>query len=203
MKSAFFKSFFVLAETRDLYIYQMNVVIAFLYEILKEVIYVNQSNDFIEDSTLICEFRKAFYDFKQSSRVWYNVIQKFLKSLNFISTKADVSVFIHENKQTFICVYVDNVLLFELNLNLLKLIKTKLSEHFKMIDLRFLSHYLNMKIIRSFNRINLNQTFYLLKVLERFEMIDCKSINIFMKSDIFSVIMFINDDYKTNNDIIY
>ena len=69
MKSAFFKSFFVLTETRDLYIYQMNVVIAFLYEILKEVIYVNQSNDFIEDSTLICEFRKAFYNLKQSSRV--------------------------------------------------------------------------------------------------------------------------------------
>ena len=156
MKLTFFKSLFILAEARDLYIYQMNVVIAFLYEILKEVIYVSQSNDFIEDSTLICELRKAFYDLKQSSRVWYNVIQKFLKSLNFIFTEADVSVFIYENKQTFICVYVDNVLLFKSDLNLLKLIKIKLSEHFKMIDLRFSNHYLNMKIIRFSNRINLN-----------------------------------------------
>ena len=47
----------------------MNVVIAFLYEILKEVIYVSQSNDFIEDFTLVCELRKVFYNFKQLSRV--------------------------------------------------------------------------------------------------------------------------------------
>ena len=47
----------------------MNVVIAFLYEMLKEIIYVSQSNDFIEDFTLVCEFRKVFYDLKQLSRV--------------------------------------------------------------------------------------------------------------------------------------
>ena len=47
----------------------MNVVIAFLYEILNEMIYVNQSNDFIENFTLVCEFWKVFYNFKQSSRV--------------------------------------------------------------------------------------------------------------------------------------
>ena len=203
MKSAFFRSLFVLTEICDLYIYQMNVVIAFLYEILKEIIYVSQSNDFIEDFILVCELRKAFYDFKQSSCVWYDVIQKFLKSLDFVFTKADVLIFIHENKQTFICVYVDNVLLFKSDLNLLKLIKIKLNEHFKMTDLKSSSHYLNMKIIRSFNRINLNQTFYLLKVLKRFEMINCKLMNIFMKSDIFSVMMFIDDDYKANSNIIY
>ena len=65
----FFRSLFVLTKARDLYIYQMNVVIAFLYEILNEIIYVNQLNDFIKNLTLICEFRKTFYDFKQSSRV--------------------------------------------------------------------------------------------------------------------------------------
>ena len=98
IKSVFFKSFFILTETHDLYVYQMNVVIAFLYKISKEIIYVSQSNGFIEDFTLVYESQKTFYDFKQSSRIWYNVIQKFFKSLNFISTKADVSVFIYKNK---------------------------------------------------------------------------------------------------------
>ena len=69
MKSAFFKSLFVLTEACDLYIYQMNVIIVFLYEILKEIIYVSQLNDFIEDFTLICKLRKVLYNFKQSSRV--------------------------------------------------------------------------------------------------------------------------------------
>ena len=65
----FFRSLFVLIKIRDLYIYQMNIVIVFLYKILNKMIYVNQSNDFIEDFTLICEFRKFFYKLKQSSRV--------------------------------------------------------------------------------------------------------------------------------------
>ena len=34
-------------------------------------------------------------------------------------------------------------------------------------------------------------------------MTDCKSMNTLMKSDIFSVMMFIDDDYKANSDIIY
>ena len=144
-----------------------------------------------------------FYDFKQLSRVYYKIIQKFLKSLNFFFTKANVLIFIHENKQTFICVYVDDVLLFELDLNLLKHIKIKLNEYFKMINLRFLSHYLNIKIIRFFNRISLNQTFYLLKILKRFKIIHCKSMNIVMKSDIYNVIMFFDDNYKVDNNIIY
>ena len=63
----------------------------------------------------------------------------------------------------FSYVYIDNVLLFKLDLNLVKLIKIKLNEHFKMIDLRSLSCYLSMRIIRSFNRINLNQLIFFIK----------------------------------------
>ena len=72
-----------------------------------------------------------------------------------------------------------------------------------MIDLRFSSHYLNIRIIRFFNHINLNQTFYLLKILKRFRMIDCKSMNTFMKLNIFNVMTFFDNDYKVDNDIIY
>ena len=72
-----------------------------------------------------------------------------------------------------------------------------------MINLKLLNHYLNMEIIHSFNHINLNQIFYLLKILKRFEMTYNKSMNIFMKSNIFNVMMLFDDDYKIDNDIIY
>ena len=103
----------------------------------------------------------------------------------------------------FIYVYVDDVFLFKSNLNLLKHVKIKLSEHFKMTDVKFSNHYLSMRIIRFFNRINLNQTFYLLKILKRFEMIDCKSMNTFMKLNILNVMMSFDDNYKADNNIIY
>ena len=112
-------------------------------------------------------------------------------------------MFIYKNKQTIICVYVDNVYLFELDLNLLKLVKIKLNEYFKIINLRSSNHFLNIKIIHFSNRINLNQIFYLLKILKRFEMTDYKLMSIFIKSNIFNVMIFLDDDYKANSDIIF
>ena len=48
---------------------QMNIVIAFLYELLDEDVYVTQLDDFIEDLELVCHLLKTLYDLKQTSRV--------------------------------------------------------------------------------------------------------------------------------------
>ena len=47
----------------------MDVVTAFLYGFLDEVIYVNQPDSFIRDPTLVCELRKALHGLRQSPRV--------------------------------------------------------------------------------------------------------------------------------------
>ena len=157
MKIAFFKILFALTETRELYIYQMNVVIIFLYDFLNEIIYVNQPNDFIKNSTLICELQKAtLYKLRQSPRVWYKIIQKFLKKLNFIFIATDASIFVSENKKNYIYVYVNNILFINFDDEYLKSLKKRLFKRFKMIDLKSISHYLKMSITRSNDRITLN-----------------------------------------------
>ena len=47
----------------------MNIIIIFFYELFDEIIYVTQSNEFIEDFKLICRFIKALYKLKQSFRM--------------------------------------------------------------------------------------------------------------------------------------
>ena len=69
MKSFSFRTLFAIVAERRLQIQQMNIVIAFLYELLSENVFVNQSIDFIENSELICHLLKILYDLKQSSRV--------------------------------------------------------------------------------------------------------------------------------------
>ena len=69
MKTASFRTLFALIETKELYIYQMNIVIVFLYNFLNKIIYVNQLDGFIKNLTLIYEFRKALYGHCQSLRV--------------------------------------------------------------------------------------------------------------------------------------
>ena len=100
VKSMFFRILFAITASRWLYAEQMNIVIAFFYELLDEIIYVTQSNEFIEDSELICRFIKALYELKQSFRVWYRVIKDFLKSLSFELINSDNSVFVNKNKKT-------------------------------------------------------------------------------------------------------
>ena len=50
------------------YIKQMNIVTAFLYEPIKEEVYVEQLTDFINEGNRVCKLNKALYRLKQSLR---------------------------------------------------------------------------------------------------------------------------------------
>jgi hypothetical protein len=82
--------------------------------------------------------------------------------------------------------YVNDLLLFESNLNDLKIIHNQLKKRFKMTDLSQLSHYLEMKIIISSdkNQLILTQSTYMKKMLKQFDMKECKLVSTSMKSDV-------------------
>ncbi len=89
--------------------------------------------------------------------------------------------------------YVDYLLLFDLNLNDLHEIQNKLKQRFKMTNLRQLSHYLDMKIIINQNKLMLTQSIYLKKMLNQFEMKNCTSVSISMKSKMINSLMSVID----------
>ena len=88
------------------------------------------------------------------------------------------------NGKIFIAVYVDDLLLFGKDTSNLQRIQDELKSRFRMTDLEEISHYLGMQVNVEDDFLTLQQITYLLKLLNRFNMIDCKSISIFMKSDI-------------------
>ena len=183
---------------------QMDIVTVFLYELLDEVIYVTQPDEFIEDSDLICHLIKALYDLKQSPRVWYGVIRDFLKSLGFEPTESDHSVFVSKDKKTYIAVYVDDLLIVSGDMTYINEVKAKLTERFKMTDLGPAQQYLGIEIIREEKgSILLRQTTYLKKVLERFGMQNCKAVSTPMDPGLMSVMMPSNEDHQAHEDTIY
>jgi hypothetical protein len=56
----------------------MNVVIAFIYELLDEDVYVMRLHMFefekINDDILVCKLKEALYDLRQISKMWYDII---------------------------------------------------------------------------------------------------------------------------------
>ncbi len=90
--------------------------------------------------------------------------------------------------------YVNDLLLFESNLNDLKIIQNELKKRFKMIDLSQLSHYLGMEIIIITNQLILTQSTYLRKVLKQFDMKECKLVSTSMKPDVTNILISVIDE---------
>ena len=82
-----------LATLHDWEIDHMDVKTAFLNPLLNEIIYMTQPEGFEFDDR-VCHLRKALYGLKQAPRVWYQDIDKFLKTLGFTSSASDPNLYI-------------------------------------------------------------------------------------------------------------
>ena len=126
----------------------MDVVTAFLYGLLNEIIYIEQPHGFVQ-GILVYQLKQVLYNLKQSARVQYSVICNFLKEKSFTAKDFDQSVFISTDKHLFLAIYVDNLLLFGANEAQLDVLKRELCSCFQITDFEDVSHYFGMVIRRN------------------------------------------------------
>lgn len=77
---------------------------------------------------------------------------------------------------TIICLYVDNILIFESNIQAINDVKSLLCNNFDMKNLREASVILGIKITRSEQIIYLDQLHYVKKILKTYNYFNCKSV---------------------------
>nr|GFA66119.1 hypothetical protein [Tanacetum cinerariifolium] len=84
--------FITYAAHKSFTVYQMDVKTAFLYGPLKEEVYVNQPDGFVDPyhPDKVYRLKKALYGLKQALRAWYDELFNFLVSKGF-SKDADLS----------------------------------------------------------------------------------------------------------------
>lgn len=75
------------------------------------------------------------------------------------------------------CLYVDDILLFGTDLDIIMETKTFLSKNFDTKDLGEANVILNIKLIKGEDGITLTQSHYVEKVLTRFGQMDCKPVS--------------------------
>nr|GEX18870.1 hypothetical protein [Tanacetum cinerariifolium] len=75
--------FIAYATYKSFTVYQMDVKTTFLYGPLKEEVYVNQPNGFVDPyhPDKVYRLKKALYGLKQAPRAWYNELSNFLQSV--------------------------------------------------------------------------------------------------------------------------
>ncbi len=174
-----YRCLFAVGVKRGCWTRYMDVVTAFLYGFLDEIIYIEQPHLFTTKLDKICKLIKALYRLEQAPNVWYKTLVEFLKKLGFVRLELDHRIFISKDKQIFIAVYVDDLLLFGADISCLENIQQKLRDRFKMTDLGDVSHYLGMVVDYVVGeKITLCQSTYLKKVLVRFKMTGCKPVTV-------------------------
>jgi hypothetical protein len=85
-----------LAALEDMEIHQMDMKIAFLNGELEEEIYMEQPQGFVHQGGehLVCKLHKSLYGLKQSPRAWNQKLDAFLKSIEFMKSEANPSVYV-------------------------------------------------------------------------------------------------------------
>jgi hypothetical protein len=152
---------------------------AFLQGTLSETVYCVQPAGF-EDSAHpdhVCRLNRSLYGLKQAPRAWYSRFASFLLQLGFVEAKRDTSLFIyHSGANTiYLLLYVDDIILTASSLSLLQKTITALQHEFSMKDLGQLHHFLGMHVQHTPSGLFLSQRQYILDILDRAGMTDCKS----------------------------
>nr|GEX59204.1 retrovirus-related Pol polyprotein from transposon TNT 1-94 [Tanacetum cinerariifolium] len=86
---------FTNAANKNITIYHMDVKTAFLNGELREEVYVNQPEGFVDQDnpTHMYRLKKALYGLKQAPRTWYDMLTKFLLSQKFSKGDVDPTLF--------------------------------------------------------------------------------------------------------------
>nr|GEW11656.1 retrovirus-related Pol polyprotein from transposon TNT 1-94 [Tanacetum cinerariifolium] len=106
--------FIACATHKSFTVYHMDVKTAFLYGPLKDKVYVNQPDGFVDPyhPNKVYRLKKALYGLKQAPRAWYNELSNFLVSKGFSKGSIDPTLFITKHGEDILLVqiYVDDII---------------------------------------------------------------------------------------------
>jgi hypothetical protein len=169
-----------LAASHGLLIHQMDVKTAFLNGELDEEIYMDQLDGFVVGGQegKVCKLLKSLYGLKQAPKQWHEKFERTLTVVGFVVNKADKCVYYRHGggEGVILCMYVDDILIFGTNIDVIKEVIDFLSRCFEMKDLVVDDVILNIKLLKDDDGgITLLQSHYVEKILSHFGYSDCKS----------------------------
>lgn len=178
VKPATVRTVLSLAVSKDWPIHQLDVKNAFLHGTLQETVYCSQPAGFIDPTKpdMICCLNKSLYGLKQAPRAWYSRFASFLLTLGFSEARSDTSLFIYHRGSdvVYLLLYVDDIVLTASSDSLLRWTISALQAEFSMKDLGPLHHFLGSSVTRTSTGLFLSQRQYILDVLARAGMSECK-----------------------------
>eukprot|EP00253_Pinus_taeda_P030894 PITA_30894 len=157
----------------------MDVKTAFLHGSLKEEVYVEQLEGFEVQArqTHVCRLKKALYGLKQAPQAWYERVNSYLMRLGFTRSEADTNLYfkVENDRPLILVLYVDDLFLTGAD-PLIHQCERELASKFEMEELTLMHYFLGLEVWQRASEVFVSQGKYIVKILERFGMVDCKSV---------------------------
>eukprot|EP00253_Pinus_taeda_P032360 PITA_32360 len=180
------RSIIALAASQGWKLHQMDVKTAFLHGSIKEEVYIEQPEGFeiYDRKSHVCKLKKALYELKQAPRAWYERIDNYLMKLGFTRSETDPNLYfkVEDDKPLILVLYVDDLFLTGAD-PLIHKYKRDLASEFEMKDLGLMQYFLGLEVWQKPREIFLSQGKYVVKILERFGMVNCKPVTTPMELD--------------------
>jgi len=118
------------------------------------------------------------YGLKQAPKQWPGKFDGVKMRNGFHIHERDRCVYYKQVGQSYvmICLYVDDMLIFGSNIKVIEIVKKMIINNFDMKDLGVADVILVIKIIRTPNGIELSQSHYVDKVIEKFKEYEIKGV---------------------------
>lgn len=131
-----------------------------------------------DHKTHVCRLKKALKSLKQAPRACYTRIGSLLIKLVFTKTNVDQNLYFKtiQGMPMILVLYVDDLFMTGSEPLILQC-KRELASEFEMKDLHLMHYFLGLEVWQKPSEICLSQGKYVDKLLERFGMAKCKSMN--------------------------
>lgn len=126
----------------------------------------------------LLKLNKALYGLKQSVRIqYYTLIEVLITKLGFKTLEAKSCILINNTLKIIICVYVDDLAIVRPNKEDIDSFIKSIKKYFNIKELGLIKDYLRIEVEMTKDHLKLNQTKYIEKVLEKFNIINLNPIS--------------------------
>ena len=158
-------------------IHQMDVKTAFLNGFIQEEVYIEQPQGFEVHGkkSHVCRLKKALYGLKQAPRAWYSRIDTYLQKMGFTKSEADPNLYyiVIGEEPLILVLYVDDLVITGAE-RLIEHCKRDLASEFEMKDIGLMHYLLGLEVWQEEGHFFLGQGKYIVDILGRFHMEDCR-----------------------------
>jgi hypothetical protein len=180
VKMTTLRTLVAVSAARGYGLYQSDVTTAFLHSNVEEEIYMKQPPGYIVDNerALVCLLLKSLYGLKQAGRNWNKLLTEFMLNSGLRQSNADPCLFLSDGsryKKWFaVAVFVDdNIISAEDESDVARFMRDFQSA-FTVEDAVPLTWCLGIKVEQGDNYVTLSQEKYVMDMLKRFDMEDCR-----------------------------